>query len=548
MNDDEFDPQPLTAGRSPAELMAIAEAVEEELAAAALSRESEDALLDLLEIRERAHRKAVLTDAALYVEISDRSAYRRAGYATLHQLFTHGLRVSEGQSRHRRSVAAAVGRFTAMTGERLEPELPETAAAVADGAIGGAHVTAIDEVMDKIPSGVSPAERVRAEAMLADAARTLNPAGVSLVGNRILAHLDPDGSLVDEKDRARRRKLVLSPQDRQLMSVLRGQLDPELRAELEVMLGLWAAPGMNNPGDPDSPFGEVDQPGLAKAVLAAAAERDDRQLGQRQHDALKAMLKWVNGQAAVARPDSLRNQIVVTVSDADLARGAGIAWTATGTRMPIADLVKLAAEAVPHLAVFAEATAQALYLGHGPRSASRAQRLALFARDRGCTAPGCSRPFAATEAHHMPDYADGAPTDVDHLGAACGNHNRWNGKKPGQWESTVLGPDAGSDAGRVAWRPVGRGGDWIVNPLFHPEKLGKNVSPPRVNHRLGSVEDPPPPTATTPRRPDDDVPPPATPRPVELRRTAGVVFTDSGPPDADTGSGAEGLLAAILAA
>ncbi|UQE76271.1 HNH endonuclease [Gordonia sp. PP30] len=492
-DDGSFNAAGLLAGLSPAALVAVIGAAEEQLADAPLAALSEDGLLALLDSREQARRTGVAVDAALYVEISDRGAYSRAGYNTMHQLYTGALRLGDGESKRRRVAAASIGRFTEMTGERREPALPCTAEAVAEGAIGEAHVVVIEEVMDRIPRAVDPAARDKAEELLAGAARTLNPAGLMVVGNRILAHLDPDGTLADDKERQRQRKFRLSPQDRQLMSAIQARMTPQLRAQFEVMFSLWAAPGMNNPGDPDSPFGSADQPGLDPAVLAAAAERDDRLLGQRQHDALEAMLDWVNAQASHARPESLRNQVVVTVTDEDLARGAGVAWTTTGTRMPVSDLVKMAADCVPWLAVFSNATGQPLYLGRAHRLASRAQRLALFARDRGCTAPGCTRPFSQCEMDHTPEWQDGGTTDVDRLGGACGRHNRRHGKNSGQWETIVF--TDGPNKGRVGWRPVGSGGPWIVNPLFHPDKLrtgpdvpeAERTPPPVVNHRLGDT-------------------------------------------------------------
>ncbi|MEZ5211082.1 HNH endonuclease signature motif containing protein [Gordonia sp. (in: high G+C Gram-positive bacteria)] len=498
MNDDAdaFDADGRLDGLSPADLVAMLGAIEERLADAPLAALSEDGLLALLGAREEARRKGAAVDAALYVEISDRGAYTRAGYNTMHQLYTGALRLGDGESRRRRVAAASIGRFTEMTGERREPAFPCTAAAVSEGAIGEAHVVVIDEVMDRIPRAVDLAARDKAEELLAGAARTLPPSALMTVGNRILAHLDPDGTLADDKERQRQRKFRLSPQDRQMMSAIQARLAPQLRAEFEVMFTLWAAPGMNNPDDPDSPFGSADQPGLDPAVLAAAAERDDRLLGQRQHDALLAMLQWVNAQAAHARPKSLRNQVVVSVTDEDLARQAGVAWTTTGTRMPVSDLVKTAADCVPWLAVFSTATGQVLYLGRAHRLASRAQRLALFARDRGCTAPGCTRPFSQCEVHHAPEWQDGGTTDIDQMGGACGKHNRAHGKNPGDWESTVL--TDGPDKGRMAWRPVGADGPWIVNPLFHPDKIrtgldvpeAERTPPPVLNHRLGHTDPP----------------------------------------------------------
>ena len=111
-----------------------------------------------------------------------------------------------------------------------------------------------------------------------------------------------------------------------------------------------------------------------------------------------------------------------------------------------------------------------LYLGRASRLASRAQRLALFARDRGCTAPGCTRPFSRTQAHHIPDWAHGGPTDINHLGAACGGDNRKVHRRRGGWETEII--ESGPHAGRVGWRPTGSSGEWQINPIFWPELLG----------------------------------------------------------------------------
>ncbi|GAC58304.1 hypothetical protein GOHSU_36_00480, partial [Gordonia hirsuta DSM 44140 = NBRC 16056] len=379
-----------------------------------------------------------------------------------------------------------------LTGEKLDPALPASTTALAQGLIGREHILVIAQIMNKIPTTADPADRDTAETMLADAATTLDPGNLTAVGNRILAHLDPDGTLTDDTERQRRRGLSIQAQNRQLLSKIRATLTPLLRTTLETTLHLWAAPGMNNPQDPDSPHGTIDQPGLDQAALAAAAARDLRSHSQRQHDGLLAALSHLNSHtAAAANGNNITSQIVVTVSDEDLARGAGVAYTATGTRLPVSDLVALAADTTPYLAVFAGATSQILYLGRSRRTATKAQRLALFARDRGCTAPGCTQPFTRTQAHHMPDWAHGGHTDIDHLGGACGPHNRAGGTQPGTWETTIL--PTGPHTGRVAWRPAGHNTPWTTNPMFHPEKLA-HPTPPGLPHRLAT---PPPHTPNT---------------------------------------------------
>ncbi|WP_448221622.1 hypothetical protein [Gordonia iterans] len=93
----------------------------------------------------------------------------------------------------------------------------------------------------------------------------------------------------------------------------------------------------------------------------------------------------------------------------------------------------------------------------------------------------------------MPDWTDNGQTDIDRLGGACGRHNRMNGKTPGHWESTVL--TFGPDAGRVGWRPVGRGTRWQSNIMFHPERLAPDLPAPRTatGPKTGPPEDHRPP-------------------------------------------------------
>ncbi|WP_347954566.1 HNH endonuclease signature motif containing protein [Gordonia aichiensis] len=467
----------------PAELAALADAVFGKLAAAPMAAVTEDGLLAVVDTLEAARRRLDGVDAAVLTEVSDRAVFRKAGYLSLHAYLSAGLRLGDGAAKRRRTSVAAIGRFTNLQGQTLAPACPATAAAVADGAIGADHVREIDAVMDKIPAAVDPQTRGRAEAQLAAVARDLTPDGVRMAGVRLLAHLDPDGQLTDDRDRRRRRGVAVMPQGRDLMSKVRALLTPALRAEMEIMLGSWAAPGMNNPDDPDSPSGAVEA--ADPTVLAAAAERDDRTAMQRNHDALLAMFQFLRastGQGA----GRLSSELVITVTDKELREQAGVAITATGTRVPVTDLVRVAAGAVPHLAVFSHATGQPLYLGRGRRFASKAQRLMLFARDRGCTAPGCAAPFARTEAHHLREWQNGGRTDIGNLGAACGRHNRSVGRRLGDWETVVL--IDGRHAGRVAWRPVtaGRTPVWRVNPLHHAELLpdqGPNAPPAEEDSR-----------------------------------------------------------------
>ena len=65
------------------------------------------------------------------------------------------------------------------------------------------------------------------------------------------------------------------------------------------------------------------------------------------------------------------------------------ARTGGGSRLPMRDLIRMAASAIHYLAVFDDHTERPLYLGRQKRVATADQRLICYARDRGCTRPNC---------------------------------------------------------------------------------------------------------------------------------------------------------------
>ena len=63
-----------------------------------------------------------------------------------------------------------------------------------------------------------------------------------------------------------------------------------------------------------------------------------------------------------------------------------------------------------------------LWLGRSRRLASAAQHLAVAVRDRGCV--DCGAPMHRCEIHHIQEWENGGPTDIDNLAALCGPHHR----------------------------------------------------------------------------------------------------------------------------
>ncbi|HET6166405.1 MAG TPA: HNH endonuclease signature motif containing protein, partial [Marmoricola sp.] len=65
-----------------------------------------------------------------------------------------------------------------------------------------------------------------------------------------------------------------------------------------------------------------------------------------------------------------------------------------------------------------------LDVGREQRLFTRAQRIALTLRDKGCRAEGCDRPPSWTEAHHFDHWSEGGTTDLDNAVLLCGFHHR----------------------------------------------------------------------------------------------------------------------------
>ena len=93
----------------------------------------------------------------------------------------------------------------------------------------------------------------------------------------------------------------------------------------------------------------------------------------------------------------------------------------TGPLAPWA-LRRLACDASWQLVLMSDGGAP-LWLGRSRRFASREQRRALAARDRGCAHPGCQRPTSWCEVHHAPGWTRGSPTDIDVMVLLCSAHH-----------------------------------------------------------------------------------------------------------------------------
>ena len=362
------------------------------------------------------------------------------------------LRVTPSEIVRRFKLAARIRPRRSLTGPPVQPELPELAAAVQAGAVGEDHIRAVCQGVDVLPASVSPADVAEAERTLVRHARKLDAGVVTRLGHRIADYLNPDGLFTDD-DRARRRGLRLGPQGPDGMSRLSGLLDPEARAYFEAIEAA-VRPGRHPPDGSE------------------AGERDERTPAQRCHDALKLGLETAiaSGRLGVHRGHPVT--VIATTTLAELERAAQAvvdpsvpipspATTGGGSRLPMPDLIRMAATAIHYLAVFDDHTGRPLYLGRQKRVATADQRLICYARDRGCTRPHCVESGYRCEVHHSPDWAAGGRTDADKLFFACGCDH--SAASRGDWRTVV------TDNGRLGW--TDGSGPPEINHAHHPEEL-----------------------------------------------------------------------------
>jgi hypothetical protein len=408
--------------------------------------------LALLQTCETVRRCLPAIEHPLINQLSDQADATELG-GTLAAALANRLRISRADASRRIHDAADLGERRALNGEPLAPLLPATAAGQRNGEIGAGHVAVIRGFVHRLPDFVDLETRAHAEAQLARLAGEHRPDELAKLADKLTDCLNPDGDFTDH-DRARRRGLTIGKQDLDGMSPISGYLTPEARATIDAVFAKLAAPGMCNSAD--------DEPCISGTPSQAAIQGDTRSLGQRNHDALLAAARALLASGELGQHNGLPASIIVTTTLDELEKGAGRGLTGGGTLLPMSDVIRLGSHAHHYLAIFDKGTALALY--HTKRLASPAQRIVLYARDRGCSFPGCDVPGYLCEAHHCNRYATNPVTDVNELTFGCGPNHKlaeqgWTTRKNHNGDTEWIPP------------PHLDHGQPRINTYWHPEKL-----------------------------------------------------------------------------
>jgi hypothetical protein len=421
-------------------------------------------LVAVLARLEAVDRRTPTTGHRIIARLDAEAAPTDLGATSLREVLVGELRISRADAQRRIADAKTLGPRKGLTGQRLEPLLPRTAAAQAAGRIGADHVAAIRRFFDQLPQSIDVTTREQAEETLVCVATELGPDDLRKAAERLAYLIDQDGPMPDDAERARKRGVTIGRQGPDGMSEIKGLLDPQARATFEAITAKWAAPGMCNPDDPS--------PCSSGTPTQAQIDGDTRDFAQRTHDALTAIGRSVLTSGELGQHNGLPATIIVSTTLAELESAAGVAATGGDSVLPMSDVIRMAAHAHHYLAIFDTHTHVPLYLGRTKRCASVGQRVMLHARDRGCTKPGCTVPGYGCQVHHIEGWArhDGL-TNIDVEVLACGPHNRL--AEQDGWHVRIQAD------GTVAWIPPPHldHGQPRTNGYHHPNRMLKDPEP-----------------------------------------------------------------------
>jgi hypothetical protein len=275
--------------------------------------------------------------------------------------------------------------------------LADPVARVRDGALTYEHLRAVERGTRHLPEEQQP----QAVALLTDLAQVAPVPDVRTAGKHLAYVVDPDGSLADSQRQFDRRYLTLAPL-MDGMTALDGLLDAEAAALLTAAL---------------EPF------------LVPADTDDTRTAAQRRADGLVQIIATATDHALLPVVGGERPHLQILLDPRD---GAGTSVLPPG-RLPQAPggPAFLHPVSVARVACDAQLTALLLDehgvvvdLGRTRRLFTTQQRRVLATRDGGCRWPGCDRPPAHTDAHHVISWLAGGPTDLANALLLCRHHHR----------------------------------------------------------------------------------------------------------------------------
>jgi len=368
---------------------------------------SESELLDLRRDLEATAARLASMTLAVTREVCDRGAADSVGAPGAVAWLTGSLRMHPGAAKQEVLLAETLGSELAATGDAL-----------AAGTVSLAAAREIDRSVRALPAAVPWQTRRDGETFLLEQAHHLRPDQLNRLGRHLLQLVDPDQGdrlTEQEEDAVAARELFVTrggSRDKGLGRI-QGRLDAEALEALLAALDPLASP---------RPAGDDGAPDL-------------RSPARRRADALVDLVQIALASGDLPTDGGEPPHLLVSVPLATLEASLddvhddfSSGGVASGE---LPDGTPLSAEAVRRLACDAKIVAavlgpvgEILDIGRAARAIPRGIRRAVLARDGGCAFPGCDRPPAWCQGHHIKHWAHGGPTALSNLVLLCAHHHR----------------------------------------------------------------------------------------------------------------------------
>ena len=279
-------------------------------------------------------------------------------------------------------------------------ELPEVSAAVLDGVLTLEHA----RVLTRLVGRIEPSALLGSQPQLIDVARRTDPEQLATYVRHLIATWCPPELEKQEADAINGRFLQLT---RKHNGRTRGVFElPD--ADAEILLTVLEPLARRDGNDDQRPAGMRRADALTDVFTLALRYGDLPDAG-----GCRPVLTYVIG------TDPRPERFAIDPDHAAAQHCPSAPWTGPATQATIDQLLcdsrRLTLTTGPDGRIIS-------LLSHTDEITT-AQRRAVAARDRCCTAKGCTRPPAFCDVHHVIARADGGPTETANLVLLCRRHH-----------------------------------------------------------------------------------------------------------------------------
>ncbi|TCO60642.1 HNH endonuclease [Actinocrispum wychmicini] len=329
-------------------------------------------------------------------EMDSRGTATKLGYSNTPALLMHTVRFSRTEARHRLAHATDLHAVTTPTGSVVEPVLPQTAEALAQGDVGPEQVDVIRKTLAGLPD-LDAEQRATAERVMLTRAAEDDPRALTRFGERVRDIVDPDGPPPPDDEPSRPARMLRRQVRRDGTMEFKGHLDLESAQLFENLLKPF-----------EKPYPEGN---------------DTRGYAERAGDAFADVLRMAANCPDLPAQNGARTEVAVTIGWEGLQRSLEEVVLSGDRRMTAREARRMACDAHILPAVLG-GDSQPLDVAVPAYATPAHIRRGLYLRDRGCAFPACERPGSVCDSHHVVHWADGGPTKLDNLALLCPGHHR----------------------------------------------------------------------------------------------------------------------------